>query len=154
MIVVWTTAATLAYLLVGFFLVPLAIVVLRPLIRMVNTIVSVPAAKDSELTDECHIAVGMRFFTLLTVYLLLWGLAWAVVTHLTVNPWAIWVAAALLSAMNYSNATWKSETLADPAPPGDRSISSRAIWKIRRRRACRGAVTCARGNPTRPPRLR
>jgi len=105
MTILWTMLATIGYLIVGFSLVPFAIVILRPLIRVVNAIMSGPAAKRSELTVESHMAVGMVFYTLVTVIILLLGLAYVTTTMLDVYGWPIWVAAVLLIIMNYSNAT-------------------------------------------------
>ena len=105
MIVVWTALATVVYFAVGFFLVPLAIVFLRPLIKLLNLMLSAPAAKTSDLTAESHMAVGLVFFTLMTVLALLWGIAFLTVTSFAIYPWPVWIMAALLSFMNWSNAT-------------------------------------------------
>jgi len=102
-IALYTVGLSLAYLLIGFFVVPVITGLLRPFLRLVNLGVSGPAAKESELGPVVHMIAGQRVVTVAFVVGLLLLLAWVVVTYFIVWTPAIWTLAILLCFMNVLN---------------------------------------------------
>jgi hypothetical protein len=50
--------------------------------------------------------VGTRFVRLAVILVLLWGLAYFMVSHLAIYAWPIWFAAGTLSFMHYLSAAY------------------------------------------------
>jgi hypothetical protein len=104
MMIVSTTLATILYLAIRSYLFPIILTALRPLMKTINDAVSGPTAQSSRLTAQRHMEVGMRFVRLSVIFMLLWGLAYFMVSHLAIYSWPIWFAAGMLSFMHYLSA--------------------------------------------------
>jgi hypothetical protein len=104
MMILSTTLATILYLAIRSYMFPIILTALRPLMKTINEAVSRRSAHSSRLTAERHMEVGLRFVRLSLILMLLWGLAYFMVSRLAIYSWPIWFAAGTLSFMHYLSA--------------------------------------------------